>query len=153
MRIRDWHEKRLKENADYAAAHAEIAFAQSLADLLVGRRVALGLSQMELADRAGTTQATISHIENGEGNPRLDTLARILAVLSEGGHSAFLPYIASAFASIAADMHCKGPFVAPHHGFTTHIQASGTEGRLEAAETQWQKAGNAPVEVLEPIAA
>ena len=37
------------------------------------------LSQRELARRAGTTQATISRIEEGVISPRLDTLERLLA--------------------------------------------------------------------------
>lgn len=81
MRIQTWHEKRLKERHEYARAHEEISLAQRVADFVVDRRVARRMTQSELAELAGTTQATISLIENGEGNPRLDTLARILTVL------------------------------------------------------------------------
>ena len=81
MRIQTWHEKRLKERHEYARAHEEISLAQRVADFVVDRRVARRMTQSELAELAGTTQATISLIENGEGNPRLDTLARLLAVL------------------------------------------------------------------------
>jgi len=45
----------------------------------VGRRK-LGLSQEQLAAKAGTRQGTLSDIENAR-SARLDTLLRILAVL------------------------------------------------------------------------
>ncbi|WP_226584237.1 helix-turn-helix domain-containing protein [Acuticoccus sediminis] len=44
------------------------------------RRKALGLTQTDLADKAGLRQATISEIERGEG-ARLESLMRILAAL------------------------------------------------------------------------
>ena len=42
-------------------------------------RVAAGLSQSELADRVGTSQATISAYENGTKQPSVATLSRLLA--------------------------------------------------------------------------
>jgi transcriptional regulator with XRE-family HTH domain len=44
-------------------------------------REAAGLTQAELAEKANTTQGTISRIENGEIVPRLDTLQRIADAL------------------------------------------------------------------------
>lgn len=38
-----------------------------------------GLTQTELADRAGTSQAAISAYESGRRSPSVDTLVRILA--------------------------------------------------------------------------
>lgn len=46
--------------------------------ILVARRSA-GLSQHELAGRAGTSQATISAYESGRKQPSVATLARLLA--------------------------------------------------------------------------
>ena len=40
-------------------------------------RKSLGLSQAELAKRAGRSQSTIARIENGNMNPRLETLEQI----------------------------------------------------------------------------
>lgn len=79
MRIQTWHEKRLKESAEYARAHEEISLAQWIADFVVDERVARGWTQAQLAEVAGTTQATVSLVENGDANPRLDTLARLIA--------------------------------------------------------------------------
>lgn len=81
MKIRAWHEKRLKERPEYTRAHEDISLAQWVADYMVDQRVAAGLTQAQLAELAGTTQATVSLIENGEGNPRLDTLAKLMIVL------------------------------------------------------------------------
>jgi len=41
----------------------------------------LNLSQIQLAKTNGVSQADISRIERGKGNPTLDTLKKILAAL------------------------------------------------------------------------
>jgi transcriptional regulator with XRE-family HTH domain len=51
--------------------------------LLRQRRRAHGLSQRELALRAGTRQATISRIENGHEAPTVRRLEQLLTVLGE----------------------------------------------------------------------
>ncbi len=45
------------------------------------RRRALKLSQTELADIVGTTQAAIARIEAGASNPTLQTIERLAAAL------------------------------------------------------------------------
>lgn len=40
-----------------------------------------GLSQQALADRAGVNKVTVNHIEQGKGNPSLDTLEKLAAAL------------------------------------------------------------------------
>jgi transcriptional regulator with XRE-family HTH domain len=47
------------------------------------RRLANGLTQAQLALRAGSTQAAISRLENGELSPTFETFARLLAVIGE----------------------------------------------------------------------
>ena len=44
-------------------------------------RARRGLSQAEVAARAGTSQATISAYETGRKQPSLDTLGRLLATM------------------------------------------------------------------------
>lgn len=51
--------------------------------LLRQRRLAHGLSQRELALRAGTRQATISRIENGHEVPTVDRLDQLLTAMGE----------------------------------------------------------------------
>ena len=59
------------------AAEKEIAPYEAIADLLLDARIRAGLTQAELAKRAGTTQARISGMESGEANTKLETLMRI----------------------------------------------------------------------------
>jgi transcriptional regulator with XRE-family HTH domain len=50
------------------------------------RRLANGLSQTQLALRAGTSQSFISQLENGDKSPTVDTVERLLAVMGEELH-------------------------------------------------------------------
>jgi transcriptional regulator with XRE-family HTH domain len=81
MKLNVWHERQLARDPEYAKAIAEIAYAQRVADAVAAERIRVGLTQEELADRAGTTQARISEIERGVGNPTLDTVERVFAAL------------------------------------------------------------------------
>ena len=51
--------------------------------MLVGARVRAGLSQRELARRAGVPQPAISRIERGRVSPTVDTLERLLAACDQ----------------------------------------------------------------------
>nr|WP_133996736.1 helix-turn-helix transcriptional regulator [Streptomyces sp. 846.5] len=51
------------------------------ADLIRARRTALGLSQAELAIRAGTGQAFVSRVESGKTTPTLPVLQRLATAL------------------------------------------------------------------------
>jgi transcriptional regulator with XRE-family HTH domain len=44
----------------------------------------LGISQMDMAYLAGMNVANVGRIERGEGNPTLETLVRISAILDVG---------------------------------------------------------------------
>jgi len=48
------------------------------ASLVRDARTRSGLTQRELAARAGTTQSVVGRLESGVGSPRLDTLERLL---------------------------------------------------------------------------
>lgn len=56
-----------------------MAVTSSAADLLRMARVRAGLSQRELARKAGTAQSVIARIELGETNPSFATLSALLA--------------------------------------------------------------------------
>jgi transcriptional regulator with XRE-family HTH domain len=51
--------------------------------LIRKRRIAHGLTQAQLALRAGTTQAAVSRLENDALSPTVETLTGLLAVLGE----------------------------------------------------------------------
>jgi len=56
-------------------------FSVIIADLILARRMQLGLTQKELAKQAKTTQATISRIESGDDGVKSGTLDNIFQVL------------------------------------------------------------------------
>ncbi|GAA0023118.1 transcriptional regulator with XRE-family HTH domain [Bradyrhizobium japonicum] len=56
-----------------------------------GLRLSLGLSQADLADRAGIRRALISDIERCETNATLDTIVRIARVLRVEAHELLDP--------------------------------------------------------------
>ncbi|MGH8774288.1 MAG: helix-turn-helix domain-containing protein [Jiangellaceae bacterium] len=69
------------ERAEYEAASEEEEARLQLAEMVYNARTAAGLSQTELARRAGTRQSVISAIENGAqipGGLMLERLARAL---------------------------------------------------------------------------
>jgi transcriptional regulator with XRE-family HTH domain len=51
--------------------------------LIRERRLANGLTQAQLALRAGSTQGAISRLERGELSPTIETIERLLAVMGE----------------------------------------------------------------------
>lgn len=50
-------------------------------DILKKRRTILNISQLDLAEKAEVSLATVKDIERGKGNPSLQTVGKILAVL------------------------------------------------------------------------
>ena len=52
---------------------------QSIAELLHAARASTGLTQRELARRAGTAQSVVARIEGGATSPTWETLVRLLA--------------------------------------------------------------------------
>ena len=69
------------ERAEYDAAAIEAEARLQLAELVYHARTAAGISQTELARRAGTRQSVISAIENGAQAPGGIMLARIAHAL------------------------------------------------------------------------
>ncbi len=69
------------ERAEYDAAAIEAEARLQLAELVYNARTNAGLSQTELARRAGTRQSVISAIENGAQAPGGVMLARIAHAL------------------------------------------------------------------------
>ncbi|MGW7359721.1 helix-turn-helix domain-containing protein [Streptomyces sp. NPDC054802] len=71
----------LTESPEIAAERAETRLAMAFAKAVYDRRVELGLSQTEVADRAGLTQAKISRIEGADSVPTLPLLRRLAAAM------------------------------------------------------------------------
>ncbi|MEX2139964.1 MAG: helix-turn-helix transcriptional regulator [Pirellulales bacterium] len=101
---RQWHRlRRLAAKAkaigdealpDYPPADAQgnrpaVAYARvSIARKIVGARKAAGLSQEELARRAGVRQETISRIESGKHSPTIRTVDKIDRALKKAAQPA-----------------------------------------------------------------
>src|SRR5262249_34029516 len=54
---------------------------ESVADIVRRARHESGLTQVELAARAGTTQSAIARIESGRGNPRVGTIHQLMTAV------------------------------------------------------------------------
>jgi len=69
--------------ADAAKVHFEAAYEQTfgVGERIARRREQLGLTQQQVAERAGVRQAEISRIERGKANPTQTTLEKIAAAL------------------------------------------------------------------------
>ena len=70
-----------RSSDEYRQGHAEAERAYSLGKAVRDRRLALGLSQTELAARAGMTQPALSRLEAGGVIPTIPLLDRISAAL------------------------------------------------------------------------
>ncbi|MGW6625689.1 helix-turn-helix domain-containing protein [Nocardia sp. NPDC055002] len=69
------------EPVDVAEARREIRLSMALAQAVYDRRTELGLTQTELGERAGLTQAKISRIEGSDTVPTLPLLAKLADAL------------------------------------------------------------------------
>ncbi|WP_433516988.1 helix-turn-helix domain-containing protein [Nonomuraea sp. CA-143628] len=80
---------------EYARLYEEAEAELRLGQLVYDRRVALGLSQAELAERAGMTQPQVSRLETGGGNITVASLRRLAAALDADLAIEFLPHRAA----------------------------------------------------------
>ncbi|MEV6152438.1 helix-turn-helix domain-containing protein [Nonomuraea sp. NPDC052129] len=80
---------------EYARLYEEAEAELRLGQLVYDRRVALGLSQTELAERAGMTQPQVSRLETGGGNITVASLRRLAAALDADLTIEFLPHRAA----------------------------------------------------------
>jgi len=70
-----------RKSAEYREGYAEARRAFLIGQAVRERRLALGLSQVELAARAGMTQPALSRLEAGGVVPTIPLLERISAAL------------------------------------------------------------------------
>lgn len=71
----------LERDPEFRRVYEERQPRRELGRLILRRRLGIGLSQRDLAERVGTSQNRIYLIEAGDANPTLDTLRRLAAVL------------------------------------------------------------------------
>ncbi|MBO8189287.1 MULTISPECIES: helix-turn-helix domain-containing protein [Streptomyces] len=107
MNHNQWKTRRTKqllgEAVEYDQEYIDARLAGDLGQAIYDRRVELGLSQTELADRAEMTQPQISRIEGGDTVPTLPLLRRLakaldgslnVALTAEDSRVTFTPYAA-----------------------------------------------------------
>jgi ribosome-binding protein aMBF1 (putative translation factor) len=73
--------RRVRQNRAYAAEKERIAPYEQIARIVIGRRMDLGLTQKDVAERMGTSHSAISRIESGRHPTRQETLARLAQAL------------------------------------------------------------------------
>jgi len=73
----------LKKFADAARSQIQSEYQETfgLGETVAKRREELQLSQMDLAEKTGISQADISRIERGRGNPTFSTVRKIFVAL------------------------------------------------------------------------
>ncbi|WP_055532831.1 helix-turn-helix domain-containing protein [Streptomyces graminilatus] len=69
------------ESPEVRAERAEIRLAMAFAKAVYDRRTQLGLTQTQLAERAGLNQAKVSRIEGADAVPTLPLLRRLALAL------------------------------------------------------------------------
>ncbi|GAA1908596.1 hypothetical protein GCM10009716_18150 [Streptomyces sodiiphilus] len=96
-------EQLLGEVVEYDQEYIDARLAGDLGQAVYDRRVELGLSQTELAERASMTQPQISRIEGGDTVPTLPLLRRLakaldgslnVALTAEDSRVTFTPHAA-----------------------------------------------------------
>jgi transcriptional regulator with XRE-family HTH domain len=70
-------------NDEYRAEAIRLEPYESLARMIVARRIRYGLTQGQLADRVGTSVPAISRLESGQHLPSLTTLERVARAFGE----------------------------------------------------------------------
>nr|WP_167532255.1 MULTISPECIES: helix-turn-helix transcriptional regulator [Streptomyces] len=102
-----WRTRRTRQLAgeavEYDQEYVDARLAGDLGQAVYGRRIELGLSQTELAERAGMTQPQVSRMEGDDTVPTLPLLRRLAKALDgtlnltidEGdSHVTFTPHAA-----------------------------------------------------------
>ncbi len=74
-KISDLHAKWMKD-PDYRAEFESLEEEFNLAEAMIEARARHSLTQQQIVERMGTSQAAIARIESGKGNPSLKTLQR-----------------------------------------------------------------------------
>lgn len=78
-------------DAEFREAYDRISSEMEIAFAIAEARHRAKLSQQELADKLGTSQAAIARLERGSGNPTVKTLKRIGDATGTRFHIQLLP--------------------------------------------------------------
>ena len=73
--------RRARRSPGYRQARERLAPYEQLARIVIRRRMELGLTQEQLAERMGTSHSAISRIESGQHGTSVQTLQRLAEAL------------------------------------------------------------------------
>jgi transcriptional regulator with XRE-family HTH domain len=79
--MKSWSEKKKELGSINLDRLNELEAVAQLVNAIYKRRIELGLTQQQLADKVGLHQESIARIENGGTVPRLDTVYKIAHAL------------------------------------------------------------------------
>jgi transcriptional regulator with XRE-family HTH domain len=79
--MKTWRDKKKEITAIPAAELNHIQAVAQVVNALFQRRIELGLTQAEVAQKAGLKQESIARLENGNVVPRLDTVFKVAHAL------------------------------------------------------------------------
>lgn len=74
--LEHWHRASMREPG-FRKAYKALQPKYDLIRAILDARIKHGVTQAELARRAGTTQSAIARFESGAGNPTLDFLSKV----------------------------------------------------------------------------
>ena len=77
-----WERRRDRESEGVRSGYEAAKRAYELGQAVRARRLEIGMSQTELAERAGMTQSAVSRLEAGGNVPTIGVLERLAAALS-----------------------------------------------------------------------
>lgn len=86
----DSFKAKLLADAEVKACYEELQPEFDIARKIIGLRHGLGLSQRDLASKAGIKQPQLARIETGKQSPRLDT---IVSIASSVGYAVELNFV------------------------------------------------------------
>lgn len=73
--------RRRRANPEYARIESSLAPYEQVARIIIRHRMALGITQEQLAKKVGTSNTAISRLESGRHPTKPETLSRIAAAL------------------------------------------------------------------------
>ncbi len=81
----------LMQNPEFRKEYESLQPEMDITRVLLNARIKAGLSQMELAEKTGISQADISRLENGTRNPSLALLKRLATAMDSTLKIEFIP--------------------------------------------------------------
>ncbi len=84
--MKDWKtykEESFKKDPELVRLYKELEPEYQLARTFIEARLAKGLTQVELARKAGVGQTVIARLESGTANPTFGTMSKVASVLGE----------------------------------------------------------------------